>query len=203
MRARASLWMPRRAACRSSQGAGYSAPAIGADMARAARKKRAPNVSSLYRRITINGAAGRANRLLQRHRFRHRAAAHGLQAAIGQSSLPKPPRVAWTASPDLQFWKDGQGDGSQISSASCTLLAIACRLVGRIGRRLRACLLRHRRAGIYVEHLENIAPRLSLELAEAEYWRHDFPRLDALMRKYVQPLYAFRERTSKATKSQL
>jgi 5-dehydro-4-deoxyglucarate dehydratase len=45
----------------------------------------------------------------------------------------------------------------------------------------------------YTSSISNIAPRLSLELAEAGMAR-DFERLDRLMRKYVHPLYAIRER---------
>jgi len=39
----------------------------------------------------------------------------------------------------------------------------------------------------------NIAPKVSLALAEAGIAR-DFPRLNALMARYVHPLYALRER---------
>jgi 5-dehydro-4-deoxyglucarate dehydratase len=45
----------------------------------------------------------------------------------------------------------------------------------------------------YTSSISNIAPRLSVELAEAGMAR-DFARLDGLMKKYVHPLYALRER---------
>ena len=45
----------------------------------------------------------------------------------------------------------------------------------------------------YTSSISNIAPRLSLQLAEAGM-AHDSERLDGLMRKYVHPLYALRER---------
>jgi 5-dehydro-4-deoxyglucarate dehydratase len=45
----------------------------------------------------------------------------------------------------------------------------------------------------YTSSISNIAPRLSIELAEAGMAR-DFVRLDGLMKKYVHPLYALRER---------
>src|SRR2546423_10765871 len=45
----------------------------------------------------------------------------------------------------------------------------------------------------YTSSISNIAPRVSLELAEAGM-AGGFRRLDGLMAKYVHPLYAFRER---------
>jgi 5-dehydro-4-deoxyglucarate dehydratase len=45
----------------------------------------------------------------------------------------------------------------------------------------------------YTSSISNIAPKVSLALAEAGMAR-DFPRLNALMAKYVHPLYALRER---------
>jgi 5-dehydro-4-deoxyglucarate dehydratase len=46
----------------------------------------------------------------------------------------------------------------------------------------------------YTSSISNIAPRLSLALAEAGLKR-DFAALDGLMKQYVHPLYALRERT--------
>ncbi|HEY1341439.1 MAG TPA: dihydrodipicolinate synthase family protein, partial [Bryobacteraceae bacterium] len=45
----------------------------------------------------------------------------------------------------------------------------------------------------YTSSISNISPELSLALAEAGVAR-DFDRLDQLMRRYVHPLYAIRER---------
>jgi 5-dehydro-4-deoxyglucarate dehydratase len=45
----------------------------------------------------------------------------------------------------------------------------------------------------YTSSISNIAPQLSLELAEAGLAR-DFERLNRLMERYVHPLYALRER---------
>src|SRR5262249_42290379 len=45
----------------------------------------------------------------------------------------------------------------------------------------------------YTSSISNIAPKVSLALAEAGMAR-DFPRLNELMAKYVHPLYALRER---------
>jgi 5-dehydro-4-deoxyglucarate dehydratase len=45
----------------------------------------------------------------------------------------------------------------------------------------------------YTSSISNIAPKLSLELAQAGMAR-DFNRLDELMKRYVHPLYAIRDR---------
>src|SRR6266571_1182286 len=49
------------------------------------------------------------------------------------------------------------------------------------------------RVPAYTSSISNIAPKVSLALAEAGIAR-DFPRINALMAKYVHPLYALRER---------
>ena len=45
----------------------------------------------------------------------------------------------------------------------------------------------------YTSSISNISPKVSLALAQAGMAR-DFNTLDELMKKYVHPLYAFRER---------
>ena len=45
----------------------------------------------------------------------------------------------------------------------------------------------------YTSSISNIAPKLSLMLAEAGL-KNDFVRLNELMERYVQPLYAIRDR---------
>src|SRR5260370_25315604 len=45
----------------------------------------------------------------------------------------------------------------------------------------------------YTSSISNIAPKVSLALAEAGLAR-DFPRLNAVLAKYVHPLYALPER---------
>ena len=45
----------------------------------------------------------------------------------------------------------------------------------------------------YTSSISSIAPKLSLQMAEAGMKR-DFGELDRLMARYVQPLYALRER---------
>jgi 5-dehydro-4-deoxyglucarate dehydratase len=91
----------------------------------------------------------------------------------------------------LTFWKDGQGDARKYQ-----------RIMHSLGDRLAwlgglgdDCVPAYFAVGVqaYTSSISNIAPRLSLELAEAGQAR-DFARLDGLMKKYVHPLYALRDR---------
>jgi 5-dehydro-4-deoxyglucarate dehydratase len=93
--------------------------------------------------------------------------------------------------PTLAAWKDGQGVARKYQ-----------RIMSRVGDRLAwfgglgdDCVPSYFAVGVqgYTSSISNIAPRLSLALAEAGMAR-DFNRLDILMNKYVHPLYAIRER---------
>lgn len=93
--------------------------------------------------------------------------------------------------PSLAGWKDGQGDGRKYQ-----------RVMNYNGDRLAwygglgdDCVPTYFAAGVqaYTSSISNVAPRVSLALAEAGMAR-DFATLDGLMAKYVHPLYAFRER---------
>lgn len=93
--------------------------------------------------------------------------------------------------PTLAAWKDGQGDGRKYQ-----------RIMNYNGDRLAwfgglgdDCVPTYFAAGVqgYTSSISNIAPTLSLDLAEAGM-RRDFARLDKLMERYVHPLYAIRER---------
>ena len=93
--------------------------------------------------------------------------------------------------PPLTFWKDGQGDARKYQ-----------RIMHSVGDRLAwlgglgdDCVPAYFAIGVqaYTSSISNIAPHVSIELAEAGMAR-DFARLDVLMAKYVHPLYAFRER---------
>jgi 5-dehydro-4-deoxyglucarate dehydratase len=93
--------------------------------------------------------------------------------------------------PCLTFWKDGQGDARKYQ-----------RIMHSVGGRLAwlgglgdDCVPAYFAVGVqaYTSSISNIAPRLSLALAEAGMAR-DFDRLAGLMQKYVHPLYAIRER---------
>jgi 5-dehydro-4-deoxyglucarate dehydratase len=93
--------------------------------------------------------------------------------------------------PSLACWKDGQGDVRKYQ-----------RIMNYVGDRLAwigglgdDCIPGYFSIGVqaYTSSISNIAPKLSIELAKAGT-AHDFARLDRLMERYVQPLYAIRER---------
>jgi 5-dehydro-4-deoxyglucarate dehydratase len=93
--------------------------------------------------------------------------------------------------PSLVCWKDGQGDVRKYQ-----------RIMNHLGDRLAwigglgdDCIPGYFSIGVqaYTSSISNVAPKLSLELAKAGVAR-DFGTLDKLMAKYVQPLYAIRER---------
>jgi len=94
--------------------------------------------------------------------------------------------------PTLAGWKDGQGDIRKYQ-----------RIIERNGDRLAwfgglgdDCVPGYFAIGVqaYTSSISNIAPKLSLALAEAGQKR-DFTRLNELMKRYVNPLYALRERS--------
>jgi 5-dehydro-4-deoxyglucarate dehydratase len=93
--------------------------------------------------------------------------------------------------PTLLAWKDGQGDARKYQ-----------RIMSHVGDRLAwlggigdDCVPAYFAIGVqaYTSSISNIAPKVSLQLAEAGLAR-DFTRLDHLMRRYVHPLYALRDR---------
>ncbi len=93
--------------------------------------------------------------------------------------------------PTLAGWKDGQGIARKYQ-----------RIMNEVGDRLAwfgglgdDCVPEYFAIGVqaYTSSISNIAPKVSLALAEAGLAR-DFLRLNALMAKYVHPLYALRER---------
>jgi 5-dehydro-4-deoxyglucarate dehydratase len=94
--------------------------------------------------------------------------------------------------PTLVGWKDGQGDIRKYQ-----------RIMERNGDRLAwfgglgdDCVPGYFAIGVqaYTSSISNIAPKLSLALADAGLKR-DFTRLNELMKRYVNPLYALRERS--------
>jgi 5-dehydro-4-deoxyglucarate dehydratase len=93
--------------------------------------------------------------------------------------------------PSLAAWKDGQGDARKYQ-----------RIMSYVGDRLAwlggigdDCVPAYFAIGVqaYTSSISNIAPKLSLHLAEAGL-AGDFVRLDDLMKRYVHPLYAIRDR---------
>lgn len=169
-------------------GTGYNA-AIGADIARRVEKAGAdcilvlpPYYSSapLEGLIDYYGAIGSATGL-------------PLMVYSRDWAVFTPAMVSRIADrvPSLAFWKDGQGDARKYQ-----------RIMHSLGDRLAwlgglgdDCVPAYFAVGVqaYTSSISNIAPRLSIALAEAGM-AHDFDRLEGLMLKYVQPLYAIRER---------
>ncbi len=93
--------------------------------------------------------------------------------------------------PSLACWKDGQGDVRKYQ-----------RIMNYVGDRLAwigglgdDCIPSYFSIGVqaYTSSISNIAPKLSIDLAKAGTAR-DFTTIDKLMERYVQPLYAIRER---------
>ena len=94
--------------------------------------------------------------------------------------------------PTLVGWKDGQGNVRQYQ-----------RIMERVGDRLAwfgglgdDCVPGYFAIGVqaYTSSISNIAPKLSLALAE-HAMKGDFKKLNELMKRYVNPLYALRERS--------
>jgi 5-dehydro-4-deoxyglucarate dehydratase len=169
-------------------GAGYSA-ALGAEMARRAEKAGADSILALppyYINAPWDG-------LVEYYRAIGSASGLPLMVYSRDWAVFTPEMVARLADrvPTLEFWKDGQGDARKYQ-----------RIMHTLGNRLAwfgglgdDCVPAYFAVGVqaYTSSISNIAPRLSLQLAEAGLAR-DFKRLDGLMRKYVHPLYAIRER---------
>ena len=160
--------------------------------------------SEIARRVEKAGAAS----LLALPPYYVSAPEEGLfdyYAAIGKASgLPMmvysrdwavftPQMVARLADrvPTLAAWKDGQGDARKYQ-----------RIMNYNGDRLAwfgglgdDCVPAYFAIGVqaYTSSISNISPEISLALADAGMAR-DFARLDGLMKTYVHPLYALRER---------
>lgn len=93
--------------------------------------------------------------------------------------------------PNLVAWKDGQGDIRKLQ-----------RIMAYNGDRLAwygglgdDCAAGYFALGVqaYTSSISNIAPQLSVDIAQAGM-AQDFTRLNELLNRYVHPLYAFRER---------
>lgn len=93
--------------------------------------------------------------------------------------------------PTLAAWKDGQGNGMRYG-----------RIMQKVGDRLAwlgglgdDCVPVYFAVGVqaYTSSISNISPKVSLALAKAGM-AHDFTALNSLMNRFVNPLYALRER---------
>ena len=93
--------------------------------------------------------------------------------------------------PSLAAWKDGQGDARKYQRIM-SFVGDRLAWLGGIGD---DCVPAYFAIGVqaYTSSISNVAPKLSLQLAEAGLAK-DFDRLDRLMRRYVHPLYAIRDR---------
>jgi len=169
-------------------GTGYNA-AIGADIARRVEKAGADGILALppyYINAPEDGLFDY---------YQSIGAASGLPMFVYSRdwAVFTPQMVARLADrvPTLAGWKDGQGVARKYQ-----------RIMNEVGDRLAwfgglgdDCVPEYFAIGVqaYTSSISNIAPKVSLALAEAGMAR-DFPRLNALMAKYVHPPYALRER---------
>jgi len=170
-------------------GAGFNAP-LGADIARRLEKAGADCVLVLppyYAHAPEEG-------LFEYYRAIAAATALPLMLYSRDWAAFTPQQVARLAErvPSLQFWKDGQGDTRKYQ-----------RIMQYVGDRLAwlgglgdDCVPAYFAIGVqaYTSSISNLAPKLSLDLAEAAL-AHDSRRLHTLMHKYVHPLYTLRERS--------
>ena len=93
--------------------------------------------------------------------------------------------------PSLKMWKDGQGDMRKYQRIICEV-GDRIAWVGGIGD---DCAPGYFAVGCqaYTSSISNIAPKLSLKIAELGL-AGDYAGLAVLMKKYVHPLYALRDR---------
>ncbi len=123
------------------------------------------------------------------HTIPHAAGRHA-RGRCAQHATPLHARLADRV-PTLAAWKDGQGDVrkyQRIMNYNRDRLA----WFGGLGD---DCVPGYFSIGVqaYTSSISNIAPQLSLDLADAGM-KPDFTRLNRLMERYVHPLYAIRER---------
>ncbi len=169
-------------------GTGFNGP-LGAEMARRAEKAGAEIILVLppyYNNAPFEG-------LIAYYREIGEATGLPLMVYSRDWAVFTPGMVARLADhvPTLTFWKDGQGDARKYQRI---MQSVGDRLawLGGLGD---DCVPAYFAVGVqaYTSSISNIAPRVALELAAAGMAR-DFARLDGLMKKYVHPLYALRER---------
>ena len=169
-------------------GTGFNTP-IGVDMARRAEKAGAQCLLVLppyYSNAPEDGLF---------EYYRAIGAATGLPLMVYSrdwaSFTPQMVARLCEVAPTLAGWKDGQGVARRYQ-----------RIMNHVGDRLAwfgglgdDCVPSYFAVGVqaYTSSISNIAPKLSLQLAEAGMKR-DFATLDRLMQRYVHPLYALRER---------
>ena len=169
-------------------GTGYNTP-IGTDLAR--RAERAGAECLLVLPPYYAGAPEEG--LIEFYRTIGAATPLPLMIYSREWAVFSPQQVARLADrvPTLVAWKDGQGDARKYQRIM-TYNGDRLAWFGGLGD---DCVPAYFAIGVqgYTSSISNIAPKLSLELAEAGMKR-DFHRLDGLMKRYVHPLYAIRDR---------
>jgi 5-dehydro-4-deoxyglucarate dehydratase len=169
-------------------GVGYNTP-IGCDLARRMEKAGADALLVMPPYYTNPPEAG----LFAYYKAIGEASGLPLALYSRDWAVFTPDQVARLAEmvPTLQIWKDGQGNGRTYR-----------RIMNKVGDRLAwvgglgdDCVSTYFACGVqaYTSSISNIAPKVSLALADAGIKR-DFNALDVLMDQYVHPLYALRER---------
>lgn len=169
-------------------GTGFNA-ALGAEIARRAERAGADSVLVLPPYYVLSPEAG----LFAYYKGIADATSLPLMIYSRDWAVFTPEMVARLSDlvPTLVAWKDGQGDIRRLQ-----------RIMNYNGDRLAwfgglgdDCAPGYFVVGVqaYTSSISNIAPQLSLDLADAGLAR-DFERLNRLMERYVHPLYALRER---------
>lgn len=169
-------------------GTGFNA-ALGAEIARRAERAGAESVLVLPPYYVLSPEAG----LFAYYKGIADATSLPLMIYSRDWAVFTPEMVARLSDlvPTLVAWKDGQGDIRRLQ-----------RIMSYNGDRLAwfgglgdDCAPGYFAVGVqaYTSSISNIAPQLSLDLAEAGL-AEDFERLNRLMERYVHPLYALRER---------
>jgi 5-dehydro-4-deoxyglucarate dehydratase len=169
-------------------GTGFNVP-IGTEIARRAQKAGASSILALPPYYVAAPEDG----LFSYYESIGRATDLPLMVYSRDWAIFTPEMVARLADrvPTLAAWKDGQGDVrkyQRIMEYNGDRLA----WFGGLGD---DCVPGYFAIGVqaYTSSISNLAPRLSLALAEAGL-KSDFSRLKKLMHRYVNPLYALRER---------
>lgn len=169
-------------------GTGFNA-AIGADLARRAQKAGADFLLALPPYYLMSPEAG----LFAYYKEIAEATSLPLMVYSRDWAVFTPEMVSRLADliPNLVAWKDGQGDIRKLQRIM-TYNGDRLAWYGGLGD---DCAAGYFSIGVqaYTSSMSNIAPQLSLDIANAGLSR-DFERLNDLLNRYVHPLYAFRER---------
>ena len=169
-------------------GTGFNA-ALGADIARRAERAGADFILVLPPYYVVSPEAG----LFAYYKAIADATSLPLMIYSRDWAVFTPEMVARLSDliPTLVAWKDGQGDIRRLQRIM-TYNGDRLAWFGGLGD---DCAPGYFAVGVqaYTSSISNIAPQLSLDLAEAGLAR-DFGRLNGLVERYIHPLYLLRER---------